>query len=302
MNISLANVEFLNLFELLLETTIDKNGRDKLNLYVLKINANEFDYNNLREQLIDPMIDYAVSREVKKRYSNRPGSLSKKAREKFKKYSKNDGELGELLLFCFLEAQLKAPKILSKLELKTSTKMYVNGADGVHFLRLDDGNYQLIFGESKMYKEIKSAFGKALNSLYEFKSEINEKGESKSGINYEKSLISDNLSKETFNEDEMKFLRALIYPCENQNFYVDDAFGVFVGFEIVVSEDEKCLPNSAFRKLIHKRIVEEVEDCIEDVGKKIKAYGLQGHDFYIYVVPFTNIDDNRKKILKEVLS
>ena len=110
---------------------------------------------NLEEQLVDPMIDYAISRKVKKQYSNRPGSLSKKARTKFKEYSKNDGELGELLLFCFLESQLKAPKILSKLELKTTSGLYVNGADGVHFLKLEDGNYQLIFGESKMYVDIK---------------------------------------------------------------------------------------------------------------------------------------------------
>ena len=302
MNISIENEDFLNSFDLLLETTIDKHKRDRLNLYALKINANEFNYSNLQEKLVDPMIDYAVSREVKKQYSNRPGALSRKAREKFKEYSKNDGELGELLLFCFLETQLKAPKILSKLELKTSTKMYVNGADGVHFLKLKDGNYQLIFGESKMYKDIKTAFDKALKSLYEFKNEINEKGESKSGINYEKSLISDNLSKETFSEDEKNFLKALIYPCENQNFYVDDAFGIFVGFEIKVSEDEKFMPNSKFRELIHKRIVKNVEGCIEDINSGIKSYGLQGHDFYVYVVPFTNIDGNRKKILKEVVS
>lgn len=132
------------------------------------------------------MIDYAISRKVKKQYSNRPGSLSKKARTKFKEYSKNDGELGELLLFCFLESQLKAPKILSKLELKTTSGLYVNGADGVHFLKLEDGNYQLIFGESKMYVDIKKAFDNALKSLYEFKNEINGNGESKSGINYEK--------------------------------------------------------------------------------------------------------------------
>lgn len=302
MNISLENTDFLNSFDLLLETTIDKYQRERLSLYALKINANEFNYNNLQEQLVDPMIDYAVSREVKKQYSNRPGALSKKAREKFKEYSKNDGELGELLLFCFLEAQLKAPKILSKLELKTSTKLYVNGADGVHFLELGDGNYQLIFGESKMYKDIKDAFDKALKSIYEFKNEINEKGESKSGINYEKSLISDNLSKETFSDDEKKFLKALIYPSEDQNFYVDDAFGIFVGFEIDVNEEEKCMKNTEFRKLIHKRIVEAVESCIEDIGKKIKSYNLQGHDFYVYVVPFTDIDSSRKEILKEVVS
>lgn len=81
MNISLENTDFLNSFDLLLETTIDKYQRERLSLYALKINANEFNYNNLQEQLVDPMIDYAVSREVKKQYSNRPGALSKKWRQ-----------------------------------------------------------------------------------------------------------------------------------------------------------------------------------------------------------------------------
>ena len=69
-----------------------------------------------------------------------------------------------------------------------------------------------------------------------------------------------------------------------------------------MTEDERCMPNSEFRKLIHKRIVEEVKDCVEDISNKIKSYGLQGHDFYVYVVPFTDIESNRKEILKEVIS
>lgn len=109
MNISLENTDFLNPFDLLLETTIDKYQRERLSLYALKINANEFNYNNLQEQLVDPMIDYAVSREVKKQYSNRPGALSKKAREKFKEYSKNDGELGEEQHILLLIVQRQSP-------------------------------------------------------------------------------------------------------------------------------------------------------------------------------------------------
>lgn len=69
-----------------------------------------------------------------------------------------------------------------------------------------------------------------------------------------------------------------------------------------MSEDERCLPNSEFRKLIHKRIIEEVKNCIDDIGKKIRSYGLQGHDFYVYVVPFTDIESSRKGILREVIS
>lgn len=293
---------FLDLFDLLQETSLDEYEKDRLYLYALKMNANEFNYCNLESSLVDPVIDYALSREIKKKYEGKSGTLSKKAREKFKESNKNDGELGELLLYCFLESHLKAPKILSKLELKTSTSLYVNGADGVHFLKLDDGNYQLIFGESKMYKEIGDAFDNALKSIYEFKNEINGKGDSKSGIKYEKSLISDNLTKETFNDDEKNFLWSLIYPSENNTFYVDDAFGIFVGFEIEVSEKEKRMKSLDFRNMIRARINDAVNVCLTKIKTKIDAYGLQGHEFYIYVVPFTEIDKKRKEILEEVIS
>lgn len=300
-NISIENSDFLNAFDLVKEMDLDTYRKDRLNLYALKVNANEFNYNYLQEQLVDPMIDYSISREVKKKYAGKPGKLFKKARERFKEYTKNEGELGELMLFCFLETHLNAPKILTKLELKTSTSLYVNGADGVQFLKLDNGDYQLIFGESKMYSDIKLAFANALKSIRDFKNEKNNKGESKSGIGYEKSLISDNLSKESFSDEEKAFLESLIYPSQDNVFYVDDAFGIFIGFQIDISEDEKELPNREFRELIKNRMLTKIEECLEDVKKKIKDYKLQGHNFYIYAVPFTNIDSTRKEILKEVI-
>ena len=204
------------------------------------------------------------------------------------------------MLFCFLETHLHAPKILTKLELKTSTSHYVNGADGVHFLELPDGNYQLIFGESKTYKKIGRAIGDALKSIYSFKNGINDQGNQKSGIQYEKSLISDNLFKETFSEEERKFLESLIYPTPTRNFDVDDAFGIFIGFQIDVSEEEKGLPTADFRKLIRARVDDEVSKYLTKIQSKIIEYKLQGHNFYIYVLPFTDINSKRKKIMEAI--
>lgn len=218
MEISLKESDFLESFDLLWSKDLDKYKKNKLNLFVLKINSNEFDYDLLVDMLLDPVIDYSISRQVKEKYKNRPATLSKKAREKFVEYARNNGELGELLLFCFLETHLGAPKILTKLELKTSTSHYVNGADGVHFLKLPDGNYQLIFGESKTYQDIDGAIRDAFKSIYNFKNGINDKGNQKSGIQYEKSLISDNLFKEAFSDEERDFLESIIYPTKNRNF------------------------------------------------------------------------------------
>lgn len=300
MEISLLKNDFLDSFEHLLSINVDKYEKDKLNLFTIKINSNEFNYDLLIDRLIDPVIDYSISRQVKEKYHNRPGSLSKKAREKFVEYTRNNGELGELLLFCFLETHLGAPKILTKLELKTSTSHYVNGSDGVHFIKLLDGNYQLIFGEAKTYGDMTQALTAAFQSIHDFKTGINHKGNRKSGINYEKSLISDNLFKETFSKEERIFLETLIYPQKNCNFEVDDAFGIFIGFQVEVSEEEKAMPNSEFRSMIKQRITEEVTKRIEHIQSKIKNFHLQGHSFYIYVVPFTNIDEKRKRIMEEI--
>lgn len=300
MELSLRDDDFLNSFDLMWSKELDEHKKNTLNLFLLKINSNEFDYDLLEDMLIDPVIDYSISRCVKEKYKNKPATLSKKAREKFVEYTRNNGELGELLLFCFLETHLKAPKILTKLELKTSTNHYVNGSDGVHFLKLSDGNYQLIFGESKTYKNIDQAISNAFESIYNFKHEINEKGNKKSGLRYEKSLISDNLFKETFLEEERIFLENLIYPTKERKFDVDDAFGIFIGFQIDIDEKEKAKPTSEFREMVKTRVDEEVKKYFEYIKKKICDFGLQGHNFYIYVLPFTDIDTQRKEIMEAI--
>ncbi len=59
-------------------------------------------------------------------------------------------------MYCLLESYLHAPKLLTKLELKTALNEYVNGADGVHLLKIGDASHQMVFGESKLYGDLKS--------------------------------------------------------------------------------------------------------------------------------------------------
>lgn len=207
MDIKVKPNRFLDSFENLGTFYADEYKTKKLELFIININSNDFDYANLCMNLIEPVLDYSVSRKVREEYSNEIMLLSRKARDKFVDYKKNKGELGELMLFCFLEQHLKAPKIFTKLELKTSTSKYVNGSDGVHFLKIDENNYQLIFGESKTYVDLTDALRDAFQSIYEFKNEINDKGDEKSGIRYEKCLISDSLNKEFFSEEEQNFIK-----------------------------------------------------------------------------------------------
>jgi len=300
--LSIQDYAFLDAFDNLGSFTIDEHGKNKLNLFVLNINANEFNLKRLEELLIDPMIDYSLSRSVREQYKNKPATLTKKAKEKFIDYVNNKGELGELLLYCFLETHLKAPKILSKLELKTSTSLNVNGADGVHFLKLENGNYQLIFGESKTIASLTDALTDALKSIDEFKGEVNYKGNKKSGLPYEKSLISDHLGKETFTKEEKDFISKIVYPKKENDFEVDDAFGIFIGYEITIDEKDKKLQNEDFRKKVQKQIKEEVTNKFAHIRKKIDEFQLYGHNFYLYILPLTELDKNRKAIIRGLQS
>ena len=76
------------------------------------------------------------------------------------------GELGEILLYLFLEQDLQAPKLFSKVELKSSTNDYVKGADGIHFKFRNDsvGNkiLQLVVGEAKIKNDLKMELKKLL--------------------------------------------------------------------------------------------------------------------------------------------
>ncbi len=299
MELSIGENNFLQSFIHI--DTQQLSNKNKMDIFMLNSNANEFDYKSLERNLLDPIITYSLSRKVQQKYKNSAATLSKRAREKFKEYSKNTGELGELMLYCFLERHLKAPKILSKLELKTSSQLYVNGSDGVHYLKLEDGNYQLIFGESKMYQDLGIAIERALESIRQFKEEVNQKGEEKSGITFEKNLISDNLQKE-FDEEDEKFLTKLIYPTSESDFFVDDAFGIFIGYETVITQEEKQLSNSEFRKIMKQKILDEISKISVNINTKIESKKLTGHNFYIYIVPFTEIEKERIEILGEILS
>jgi hypothetical protein len=300
MQLSINENGFLDSFDHIESCVLDKHKKNKLELFVLKTNANEFDYKYLIQNLLDPVIDYSLSRKVRSEYANRPSSLSRKAREKFVDYLNNKGELGELILYCFLETHLKAPKILSKLELKTSTNMNIHGSDGVHFLKLDSGNYQLIFGESKTVQNLTSAFTDAFKSIYEFKNELNAKGDKKSGLPYEKGLVSDHLEKETFSEADKEFIKKIIYPRADSTFEIDDAFGIFIGYELTIDEDDKKLPNNEFREKIKRKIKNAIYQSFPHISTKIQEHKLHGHNFYIYVMPFTNLEETRQKIQQAI--
>jgi len=131
----------------------------------------------LANMLYSYIIDYCISaRNRSDMLTTRQSAiLTKQARELFRHpdISSNSpdktGEAGELLLYFLMEAVLKAPQIVSKMELKTNHKDEVKGSDGIHArYNAEDGVVDFFFGESKLYSESSTAISDAIKSVEQF--------------------------------------------------------------------------------------------------------------------------------------
>ena len=274
----------------------DLGNQNRLNLFNLRISNNRFTYDELTRELFDNIITFSLSRQELEKYKeSRGGKTFKAAIEKFRDYSSNEGELGEILLYCFLEAHLNAPKILTKLEIKTSNNHYVNGADGVHLLKLDNNNFQLVFGESKLNSDLKKGIYEAFNSVTTF-IKSNKMG-------FEINLVSSQLIKESIDEETYQHLKKIIIPNASEDkCNLDNSFGIFLGFDIEIDDYKKNLSNIKFRKYLRKEIKKDVISAIDSIKNQMKSKGLWGYDFYIYTVPFTDLSNERKQIIKQIIT
>jgi len=284
-----VNPDFLNLFVNVISDQDVCNN--KLNLFVLNLQNKKFIYNALLEELFEIIIPYALSNSRLEEYSNSYGGKAfVEATRKLRKHSQNEGELGEILLYSFLESHLEAPKLLSKLELKTAVNDYVKGADGVHLLRVNEHEYQIIFGESKMKKSLRDGVYDAFTSINKF---INE------SVGYETTLIDSNIIKESVNDEQYNILKSILIPQRNaSNIEVEHSFGMFLGFELEIDFDEENIKSKEYKRKIQEASQAQAESVLSSIENQIKSKKLQGYDFYFYLVPFIDIKSIRKELIK----
>lgn len=54
-------------------------------------------------------------------------------------------------------------------------------------------------------------------------------------------------------------------------------------------------------KQLRKKILHELLEIENKIYDKIQDKELLGHTFYVYIIPFTDIDNTRKKILGDIV-
>lgn len=270
-----------------------------LRLFHLEIRNNQFSFDGLIRFLRKNIGRYVFSRASIEnfRLEGEEEAIGLEAIELLRKASNPKdsgagGELGEILLYLFLEQKLNAPKLLSKVELKTTKGQYVFGSDGVHLLQLNGQpapSFQLVLGESKIQGDLKTAVDSAFVSI--------------AGVSQDTSneirLIEANLLAESFDPVTTEFIKSLIVPSKrNLSINVDNAFGLFLGYSLDL--DGTKMSNSEYRTAASQKMATDIQNIASYIEKKISDTGLSGYSFYVYVIPFNNAAEERAAIITKL--
>ena len=267
-----------------------------LRLFHLDISNNEFSYIGLHSLLQKNIGRYVFSRAMidKLTVEGDAEAIGLRAVELLRDASNpNDsgagGELGEILLYLFLEIKLGAPKLLSKMELKTSPNQYVFGSDGIHLLRLDNKIFQLILGESKIKGDLEDAVDNAFDSIKTVSAQPSN----------ELRLVDSRIFTETFDEQTTNFIKSLIIPSKRDaSISVDKAFGIFLGYTLGV--DASQYSNTEFREVVNRKLKDDFTKVAKYIEGKINNSGLAGYSFYFFLLPLNDASKDRANIIQKL--
>ena len=138
---------------------------------------------NFVNDLFDTITDWVYSSEkysellkaeIKQGKSSAAASsaVQRKARDKFRKKDNSDklliqGQLGELMLFHFIQRYMKAIPLLRKMKITTSNRIERFGADAIYYKKENNDNI-IILGEAKTYTskyKFDDAFSESISSI-----------------------------------------------------------------------------------------------------------------------------------------
>lgn len=280
------------------------NCTQQVHLYALENDKYRFDYAGLIRLLKNNVASYVFSRRTYKEYVDsdtlmcavldaQKKLISVKEDAIEKKNFGSGGELGELLLYIFFESFLYAPKLLSKVELKTNNNDYVKGFDGIHFRvkHYDSYSaYQIVYGEAKIKAKIEDAVADAFESLKECLSkEATDWG-----------LIDGKLFDEVLTDKKQaEALRTLLIPkyrSASNKVEFESAYGIFIGYSFAPPQNESCAPKEA----IDIKIQQDIDSVKSQIIKLIQSMPEVNSDYYIFFLPFNNAVEDKHKIMQQI--
>lgn len=190
------------------------------------------------------------------------------------------GDYGELLLYLILQICYDVPKFVTKVRLRSSLGMQINGYDCAHFT-IEDEEPVLWLGESKFHQSFSTALTKSLESLEEH-------------------------CKILYTSDEMSILRSNIELNKNSGETYEKLVKVFKGLSIdkirfkipvLLTYDSNIVKsNEDIDDKFRQEFTLELEELYKKIEEKDIKSELKKIEFVFLLFPFHTVAEIKEKL------
>lgn len=274
------------------------SNSSKACVFYIDSNNCKFRFRDLKDFIINNIGSYVFSRAQIKRITDMTknnAAVGARAMLKFmQKYGADAGTvLGEILLFVFMEQELDAPKIMSKIELDEYNRGIVSKSDGIHLLsfnRYGQPFHQLVFGASDIVGDLSAAVDRAFDKIVKIEAHGDD----------ELRMVESTTQWTIYDPDATRYMVELMRPQKGGAYKPDMAFGAFLGYTIQLDKPET--DSQKYRTAVKEQLIKDIAVVQPYITDLIVQNGLSGYSFYFYVLPFNDALNEKVSIVNELLT
>ena len=272
----------------------------QLRLFHLLVRDGKFYHEDLEKWLYRNLSRYVFSRAMLEQFRKNDGldAAIERAIQTMRDNGSGDkkgmgNELGEMMIYAFLEGKLSAPTLMSRVELSTDLSQYQSACESIHlFSDIDENGVpfnQMVFGASNIVGDIRDAVDNAFDAILRIKNHTSR----------EIQMVEKTALDRSFNDEEIAFLKDTIIPTPNAQSRYNTAYGIFLGYSIGIKAEDH--PEIEYEELVTKKMTDDIQHHARYIADKIKSNGLGMHSFYIYILPFMDAESNKSEIMDHVM-
>ena len=287
---TVSDKTFANVFRQVNTSKMDAvKNRNAIHAFVLKPELLPFSYTNLKNLVTSNIANYAVARGVSK-----TAVVGIQAASLLRRYAKSgipNNLLGELLAYIFLEHEDNALKLYTRAEISKDKRTI--DSEGM-YLKRDQGKAQLILGASQLSNNLENAINNVVKKISNFNN--NQSNEMVLATD----IVDSSILQTQFGEDKSNAIIKLMAPTET-DFEDIASYGIFIGYKFRTKLDlDDCTQEEAKERCC-QAINSDMKQAIGRLNRAIQQHHWQKSSFYVYLLPFTNAEEDSFAIMKDLI-
>lgn len=287
--------EFNDTFHKLVHpTNLHSKEPNDLKLFYLNTDSDGLNYEGLKECITINLGNYIYSKKHNKELidAKKYAFIGSQALKDFRRSDVFNGdELGNILLYSFLEFVLKAPKLFSNFEI---SKSKISSSNAIHIQTVNSSTFSynmLVFGASSLQDSFTDAFTKTIDKVCEIKK--NEENRY--------SFVNESIFNSTFDYVEAEKLKSIILPSETRHSFAPAGYAIFVGYKVDVNPEDYATPEE-LSLAIQSKMKDDIINNLDFIDQTLIDKKLDKRSIYIYVLPFNDPTKDKSSIIDEIVN